>query len=107
MLVSSAGPPTLGAVASKLRLNARTLQRRLSAQSLAFQTLLDDCRQRRAINELVGSRRSVARIAARLGYSGPAHFSRAFRRWTGYSPTEYRQALARHRVRVDDRTRRR
>jgi AraC-like DNA-binding protein len=83
--------PTIVAVAVRLDLNVRTLQRRLESVGMPFRELLSDCRQELACFELAGSDQLVCELSNRLGYSDPAHFARAFRRWTGYSPIEYRQ----------------
>ena len=85
--------PTIVAVADQLSMNVRTLQRRLESVGIPFRELLSDCRQRLARGELSGSDDPIAELSIRLGYSDPAHFARAFRRWTGSSPVEYRRAL--------------
>jgi len=64
---------TIAAVARELSMNVRTLH----------------CRRRQAVQELTRGTYSISEVSARLGYSDPAHFARAFRRWTGRSPTEY------------------
>ncbi len=87
--------PTLDGIAFSLGLHVRTLQRRLGRQDVAFRELLDICRRRRAISEVGAREHDLATIAARLGYSDAAHFSRAFRRWTGLSPMAYRKAMER------------
>jgi len=84
--------PTLENVAARLALNVRTMQRRLGKRQLTFRGLLDECRRRRAVAELERARLPIAAVANRLGYSDPAHFARAFRRWTGRSPSDYRKA---------------
>jgi AraC-like DNA-binding protein len=83
--------PTLVAVAARIGINVRTLQRRLEATSVRFRELLAECRQARAERELRNNKRSLSEISTHLGYSDPSHFARAFRRWTGYSPSEYRR----------------
>jgi AraC-like DNA-binding protein len=84
--------PTVEHVATCLELNVRALQRRLGKRKLTFRGLLDDCRRNRAIAELVSDRLPIAVVASGLGYSDPAHFARAFRRWTGRTPSDYRKA---------------
>ncbi|MDJ0945822.1 MAG: helix-turn-helix transcriptional regulator [Kiloniellales bacterium] len=74
-----------------LKLNARTLQRRLSHASTSYSRIVDELRFEKACCLLEGGDRSIAEIARALGYSDPAHFTRAFRRWAGMTPREYRQ----------------
>jgi len=84
--------PTLEVIASRLHLHVRTLQRQLGHRRVAFRQLLDGCRRRRAINKVAAGDEALAAIARELGYSDQAHFARAFRRWTGLSPTAYRNS---------------
>lgn len=84
--------PDLPSIATKLNMSERTLKRKLAEQGLSFSTLLDDVRQRDACILLADAGLTVQDIAIRLGYQDRANFSRAFRRWTGLTPTEYRQS---------------
>ena len=77
-------------VARDLGCSRHTLHRRLKAEGVSFATVLEEFRRRRAIR-LLGERMSVKEVAYRLGYSDPAAFSRAFKRWTGTSPREARE----------------
>ena len=86
---------SLEAVASDLGLSARTLRRRLAAVGASFQVVLEDTRRARAISCLVDTDIAVDDVGALLGYGDPANFRRAFRRWTGLSPSAYR-ATRRH-----------
>ena len=88
-----AGSPTIVAVADRAGTNVRTLQRRLESAGVRFRDVLGECRQIRAQRELRNGKRSLLEISERLGYSDPSHFARAFRRWTGYSPSEYRRRM--------------
>jgi AraC-like DNA-binding protein len=67
------------------------LKRRLAEQNTTFGDLLDEVRQRESLQLLLNADRSIEEIAARVGYSDPSNFRRAFQRWTGLSPTEYRE----------------
>jgi AraC-like DNA-binding protein len=79
-------------VAPRLGMSVRTLQRRLKDRGLEYQGLLDTIRQRLA-TELLGNRLiSIKEICHRLGFSEPSAFRRAFKRWTGQSPSAYRLA---------------
>lgn len=72
-------------------LSKRTLQRRLGAAQLDFNTLIDRERLKQAMLLLTDQDITITEIAYSLGYSDGAHFTRAFRRWTALSPREYRQ----------------
>lgn len=84
--------PSLEEVAAQLNLSSRTLTRRLAAEHTTFQALLEDERRQRALMMVLSLDRSLAEIAAKLGYSNVANFERAFRRWVGCSPTQYKVA---------------
>ena len=60
---------------------------------VSFQALLDDTRSQIAKQLLHDTRSPVSRIAASLGYRDPTVFTRAFRRWTGLTPRQFRAAL--------------
>ena len=81
-------------VARRLGMHPRTLGRRLQQCGTTFQDLLDETRLEVARQLLRGTRSSVARIAASLGYHDPTVFTRAFRRWTGTTPRDYRAGQA-------------
>lgn len=84
------GFPSQRDVAAQLNLSSRTLARRLAEEQTTFQALLEDERRQRALMLVLSGDRSLAETAARLGYSNVANFERAFRRWAGCSPTQYR-----------------
>jgi len=84
------GDPTRARVASKMAMSPRTLERRLKAHKVVFKKLLDDIRRRHALDYLRDRRHSLTEIAFLLGYSETSVFNRAFRRWTGSTPSEYR-----------------
>jgi AraC-like DNA-binding protein len=60
---------------------------------LKFNDLLNQARYGYARQKLRNTQLPVAEIAKSLGYSDPAHFTRAFRRWSGLSPTDFRKGL--------------
>jgi AraC-like DNA-binding protein len=68
-----------------------TLYRGLKAEGATFEQVLDSLRHRLALDYLEGGKVSVNETAYLVGYSDPAAFSRAFRRWTGRSPGEVRR----------------
>lgn len=82
--------PDLESLAGLLHVSARTLKRRLHDQGFSYKRLLDEARQRDATRLLKETALSVEQIAARLGYSDAANFSRAFRRVTGAPPSTLR-----------------
>ncbi len=86
--------PTRERVAKRLNISARTLQRRLNDWGVTFEELVDEYRRDRALRLLMRADHSVLEIAYSLGYSDPAHFTRAFKRWQGVSPRIYRNAIA-------------
>jgi AraC-like DNA-binding protein len=82
------------AVAASLGLSRPTLFRKLKAEGTSFEKVLDELRHRLAIDYLASRRVSVAEAGYLLGFSDPAAFSRAFKRWTGMSPKDARRGVA-------------
>jgi AraC-like DNA-binding protein len=80
---------SLSALAAKLRVSPRTLQRRLSDEGTSLQAEVDQARRERAA-ALLDSGASIAEIVWLLGYSEPSAFHRAFKRWTGQTPEAWR-----------------
>ena len=80
------GEATVDAVAGKLGLSRYTLFRRLKAEGVTFQQVLDELRHRTALHYLSEEKVSVKRTARLVGFSDPTAFSRAFKRWTGRTP---------------------
>lgn len=91
---SGGGYPNLARMAAHMCMSPRTLKRRLQAHGVRFRQLLDRARFRESARLLEQSELTVEQIASRLGYSSPANFSRAFRRWAGHPPGGYRRAGA-------------
>lgn len=85
------GKFTVDDLADVFALSRRTLARRLNEHGTSFNELLDEARFLAARNLLQSSQVPIAEIAARLGYSDTPAFTRAFRRWAGASPTEWRR----------------
>lgn len=81
------------AVASELCMSERTLKRQLAHEGTTFSDILEDLRRQKAIQLLDDQQASIERIAERLGYSDVANFNRAFKRWTGTTPGQYRRNL--------------
>ena len=83
--------PDLTAVAARLNISNRTLNRRLNNEGRSFRDLRNAVLREWAQRYLKESGHSVEAIAATLGYGDVSNFRRAFRRWTGVSPGAYRQ----------------
>jgi len=83
-------PPKLARVAGTLFVSERTLKRRLQEEDASFQNLVDEVRLERAGELLTGTGMNLSQIADALGYADAANFTRAFKRWTGISPSQYR-----------------
>jgi AraC-like DNA-binding protein len=77
-------------VATKLGRSRQGLYRQLREEGVTFQKVLDDLRHRMAVAYISGGRVSVNEAAFLVGFSDPAAFSRAFKRWTGASPRAMR-----------------
>ncbi|WP_428504683.1 AraC family transcriptional regulator [Roseateles sp.] len=92
LLEASGTPPSLSRVARQLHLGPRTLHRRLLDEGRSFREISDELRHRLAIEHLQRGQLSVQEVAFALGYTDLANFRRAFRRWQGMSPTDYRAA---------------
>ena len=80
-------------VAQALYMSSRNLQRQLQSAGTTFNTLLNEIRQDLAQKYLRDQDTSMTEIAFLLGFSESSAFSRAFKRWIGVSPTQYRQAV--------------
>ena len=81
----------MDSVAAQLRLSRQALYRRLRAEGVTFEQLLDELRHKLALHYLSGKKASVTEVAYLVGFSDPAAFSRAFKRWTGKSPRAMRR----------------
>ena len=84
------GPPSQQQIADALHVSNRTLQRKLKSEGTSFMDLLQDTRLQLARKYLRQPSRSVVETSYLLGFSEPSTFSRAFKRWTGMAPAEYR-----------------
>lgn len=84
------GPPSQQQIAEALHVSNRTLQRKLKDEGTSFMDLLQNTRLQLAQKYLRHPNRSVVETAYLLGFSEPSTFSRAFKRWTGMAPADYR-----------------
>ncbi|MDJ0950219.1 MAG: AraC family transcriptional regulator ligand-binding domain-containing protein [Alphaproteobacteria bacterium] len=90
------GHPQIGTMAEITGLTIRTLQRRLASKNLTYSQLVDQARFQAACSLLEDDLPPVTDIAMELGYSDSAHFTRAFKRWAGITPREYRSHRQMH-----------
>ncbi len=81
--------------ARELGVSTRSLQRRLAEEGTTFLQLVDDTRAKLAKEALSQTTHSVGEIAFTLGFTSPSTFVRAFRRWTGDTPTAWREDMLR------------
>ncbi|MGI9326602.1 MAG: helix-turn-helix domain-containing protein [Pseudomonadales bacterium] len=93
MLLAASGDAglSLGAVAGSMNVSRRTLIRRLKEAGTAFSELLDEHHKQRATELLANPNFTATEVGYRLGYTEPANFTRAFKRWFGTTPGSYRR----------------
>lgn len=85
------GNPGATHIARRLGLSTRTLGRKLEREGTTFKDLLDETRKQLALQYVGGHDFSLSEVAVLLGFSQTAAFHRAFRRWTGQTPLQYRR----------------
>jgi AraC-like DNA-binding protein len=90
--------PTRDAIAKRMGMSSRTLSRRIKEHGTTLPREVERIRLSQALRGLETTDTSVTELAYELGFSSPEHFSRAFRRTFGTTPTAYREAVA---VRAD------
>jgi AraC-like DNA-binding protein len=88
------GSPKLTMAAEMSGMSARSLQRRLHESRLDFGQLVEDARFDSARRMLGDPEVKIVEVAAELGYTDSANFTRAFRRWSGVPPREFRRSHA-------------
>lgn len=87
------GIPSVIQVGAHLGMSSRTLKRRLTEHGFSFRDLVKNTQEDLSLDLLKNSSHSIGEIAFQAGYSEQSAFNRAFKRWTGQSPVEYRKAL--------------
>ncbi|TNF83232.1 MAG: AraC family transcriptional regulator [Acidobacteria bacterium] len=87
------GSPDIGLAAGLTGSSVRTLQRRLAEGGTSYSQLLEELRHDLALYLLRDPDLQASEISRELGYRDPAIFTRAFRRWTGQTPSQYRRTL--------------
>jgi AraC-like DNA-binding protein len=95
-LARHAPTPRANEIAQKFGISVATLKRRLQDEGSGLTELKKACRYGLALDLLRDSNLSIGEIAARLGFSDPTTFARAFHRWNGCSPTAYQRRLQDH-----------
>ena len=92
LLSRPSGRTNAEALAAVLRLSVRSLHRQLAREGTSLQDLKDDVHRRRATDLLVRTSLTIKQIAARTGFVNNKSFARAFKSWTGSTPTDFREA---------------
>ena len=87
------GQLSIRAAAEATGMSVRTIQRRLAQAGLTYSRLVDEVRSAEARRRVSDPTVRMRAVATHLGFAEPASFTRAFRRWTGLSPREYRKRL--------------
>jgi len=90
-LRAARGDARIDTLARQLGMSGRTLQRRLAAEGVSYQALLEDARKEAAERYIRQSTLAIGEVAYLVGYSEPAAFHRAFKRWFGTTPEGFRQ----------------
>jgi AraC-like DNA-binding protein len=85
---------TLAEVAELLHVSERTLRRRLVEAGLSYSSLVDDIRKSRALDLMASGHRPVAQVSEQVGFAHARAFARAFKRWTGQTPTSVKDRNA-------------
>lgn len=92
LTVLHCGDITAAKMAEELSMSRQTLYRRLQEEGVTFSEIYDKLRQRMATDYITSRKTSVNQTAYLVGFSEPSAFVRAFRRWTGMTPKQYRQS---------------
>jgi AraC-like DNA-binding protein len=85
------GAPTLDGAAQRLHMSRRSLQRRLAEEEVSFSAVVEALRRELAFQYLGQKELALGEVAFLVGFSEPSAFTRAFKRWAGCTPLEYRQ----------------
>lgn len=87
--------PTLDEVAASMHLTSRTLIRRLRRLGTSYRETTDEFLRARARELLANDQMKIKQVAAALGFDSPANFGKAFKRWYGVSPGNFRSGRGR------------
>jgi AraC-like DNA-binding protein len=94
MPILHTGDASMDLIAERLAVSRQTLYRQLKGEGVTFEVVLDELRHKLALHYLTGEKASVNETAYLVGFSEPAAFSRAFKRWTGTTPRSVRPLAA-------------
>jgi AraC-like DNA-binding protein len=81
--------PSMDTAASDLGMSPRTLSRKLAEDGTTYQQVLDTLREKLAKEYFSRGGSSVTQIALKLSYTDSSNFAKAFKRWTGMSPSDF------------------
>lgn len=84
------GEPSQAKVAQALHMSERNLQRKLAEAGTTYKDILNETRKELALSYLADKSYTLSEVTYLLGFAEASSFTRAFRRWTGYSPSDYR-----------------
>ena len=85
------GLPTIEGIASTMNISSATLKRKLKAEGQSFRAIKDETLHKKAMKLLKDTAQSVELIAEKLGYSDASNFAKAFKGWSGMSPSDFRK----------------
>jgi AraC-like DNA-binding protein len=85
------GLPTIESIASTMNISSATLKRKLKAEGQSFRAIKDETLHKKAMKLLKDTAQSVELIAEQLGYSDASNFAKAFKGWSGMSPSDFRK----------------
>jgi AraC-like DNA-binding protein len=89
------GEPSLGDAAERFHMSVRSLQRRLSDEGMTWKQLLENTRRTLVERHLHQPGMTVTQLAFLLGFSDVSAFSRAFKKWYGVAPSQFRSGVPR------------
>jgi len=92
--------PNIEEISSQFNMCSRTVRRKLQAEGISYQKIVNEKRLELAKTYLLDPNRSIIQISSDLNFSDPSYFARVFKQWTGYLPTEYRKLSLKNATRM-------
>lgn len=83
--------PTIDSIATTLNISPATLKRKLKSEGQSFREIKDETLYKKSMKTLRDTQQSIELVADQLGYSDASNFAKAFKGWSGMSPSEFRQ----------------